>query len=147
MLGRDQGTVVADIEQRFKDKIVLPAGYFLELGGQFQSQREAAWIISILAVVSVMGMFLILYMLYPSARIILQILNALPTAFVGGVLALVLTEQRLTVAAMVGFISLGGIAVRNGILLWAITSISCAMKEGFSQQMILAAAWNAWPRC
>jgi len=136
--GRDQGSVVADIQQRIKDKIVLPAGYTLELGGQFQSQREAAKVISILAVVSLMGMFLILYMLYPSARIILQILNALPTAFVGGVLALVLTEQRLTVAAMVGFISLGGIAVRNGILLVGhYFHLMRHEKEGFTQAMIL----------
>jgi HME family heavy-metal exporter len=62
-------------------------------------------------------MFVILMVLFPSLRITLQILNALPTAFIGGVLALVLTQQSLTVASLVGFISLGGIAVRNGILL------------------------------
>src|SRR6185436_1503459 len=56
-------------------------------------------------------------MLYPSLRIVLQILNALPAAFIGGVLALALTGQSLTVASLVGFISLGGIAARNGILL------------------------------
>ena len=54
---------------------------------------------------------------FPSVRIVLQILNALPTAFIGGVAALVITQQTLTVASLVGFISLGGIAVRNGILL------------------------------
>ena len=56
-------------------------------------------------------------MLYPSVRVSLQILNAVPTAFIGGVLALVVTGQTLTVASLVGFVSLGGIAVRNGILL------------------------------
>ena len=77
-------------------------------------------------------------MLYPSARITFQILNAIPTAFIGGVLALVLTEQTLTVASLVGFVSLGGIAVRNGILL--VTHYFHLMKEegeAFSQAMIL----------
>ena len=70
-------------------------------------------------------------------RIVLQILNALPTAFIGGVLALALTGQSLTVASLVGFISLGGIAVRNGILL--VTHYFHLMQEegeSFSPQMI-----------
>ena len=71
-------------------------------------------------------------------RIVLQILNAIPTAFIGGVLALVLTGQTLTVASLVGFISLGGIAVRNGILL--VTHYFHLMKdegEGFTEKMVL----------
>src|SRR5207247_1630525 len=115
--GRDLGSVADDIERRIKERITLPAGYSIELGGQLQSQREAGSLILILGGIAVVGMFLVLFMLYPSARIVLQILNALPTAFIGGVLALWLTQQRLTVAAMVGFISLAGIAARNGILL------------------------------
>jgi HME family heavy-metal exporter len=114
--GRDRGSVVADIEQRIRDRVTLPAGYFIEYGGQFESQRRATLVIGALSVLSVVGMFLVLYFLYPSARIILQILNALPMAFVGGVAALWLTRQDLSVAALVGFISLGGIAARNGIL-------------------------------
>ena len=89
----------------------------MEFAGQFESQRKATRTILILSAVSVVGMFLVLMVLMPSVRIVLQILNALPTAFIGGVLALVITHQDLTVASLVGFISLGGIAVRNGILL------------------------------
>jgi len=77
-------------------------------------------------------------MLYPSTRISFQILNAIPVAFVGGVLALVLTRQTLTVASLVGFVSLGGIAVRNGILL--VTHYFHLMKEegeGFTEKMVL----------
>jgi HME family heavy-metal exporter len=77
-------------------------------------------------------------MLYPSARITFQILNAIPAAFIGGVLALVLTGQTLTVASLVGFVSLGGIAVRNGILL--VTHYFHLMREegeDFTQKMIL----------
>ena len=115
--GRDLGSVAADIERALREQVVLPPGYFVELGGQFQTQREATLVIGLLSLVAAIGMFMILYMLYPSARIVLQVLNALPMAFIGGVLALVLTGQTVTVAALVGFISLGGIAVRNGILL------------------------------
>jgi HME family heavy-metal exporter len=83
-------------------------------------------------------MFVILYRLFPSALVVLQILNAVPAAFIGGVLALALTRQSLTVAGMVGFISLGGIAVRNGILL--VSHYFHLMRhegEGFTPKMIL----------
>jgi HME family heavy-metal exporter len=114
--GRDLGSVVADIEKRVA-QVPMPEGYFVELGGQFEAQREATRRIGVLAAVSVVGIFLVLYLLCPSARITLQILNAIPTAFIGGVIALAITGQTLTVASLVGFVSLGGIAVRNGILL------------------------------
>jgi len=114
---RDLGSVVNDVQTRISEEVVLPEGYHVEYGGQFESQQRATWLISILAGISILGMFVVLYLLFPSTRIILQILNALPTAFIGGVIALTLTGQTLTVASMVGFISLGGIAVRNGILL------------------------------
>ncbi|MBI1915315.1 MAG: efflux RND transporter permease subunit [Planctomycetes bacterium] len=137
-LGRDLGSVVADIKQRIRERVTLPEGYFIEYGGQFESQRRATLLISILAIVSFVGMYVVLYVLYPSARIVLQILNALPAAFVGGVMALWLTGQTVSVASMVGFISLGGIAARNGILL--VTHYFHLMKyegEGFTKEMIL----------
>lgn len=115
--GRDLSSAVHEIRQRLKNDLALPEGYFVEYAGQFESQQEATRKILILSGVSVLGMFVVLMVLLPSIRIVLQILNALPTAFIGGVLALVLTGQDLTVASLVGFISLGGIAVRNGILL------------------------------
>jgi len=116
----------------------MPEGYYVEYGGQFEAQRSATMLISVLALVSVGGVFVVLFLLYPSARITLQILNAIPTAFIGGVLALVVTNQTLTVASLVGFVSLGGIAVRNGILL--VTHYFHLMKEegeAFSKQMVL----------
>jgi HME family heavy-metal exporter len=136
--GRDLAGVVADIQGRVQAGMQLPEGYFVEYGGQFESQRRATALITVLALVSAVGMFVVLMVLYPSVRIVLQILNALPTAFIGGVLALVLTGQPLTVASLVGFISLGGIAVRNGILL--VTHYFHLMKyegEGFTTQMVL----------
>lgn len=135
---RDLASVVADIKQRVNNAVALPTGYFVEYGGQFESQQRATALIAVLAVVSIVGMFVVLMILFPSPPIALQILNAVPTAFIGGVLALVLTRQSLTVASLVGFISLGGIAVRNGILL--VTHYFHLMKhegEEFTHQMIL----------
>ena len=84
------------------------------------------------------GVFVVLLLLYPTVLIVLQLLNALPTAFIGGAIALVVTGQPLTVASLVGFISLGCIAVRNGILL--VTHYFHLMQEegeSFSREMIL----------
>lgn len=135
---RDLASTVAEIEQRVQSQVELPEGYFIEYGGQFESQQRATRTIVVLAGVSVIGMFVVLTILFPSVRVVLQILNALPTAFIGGVLALVITNQSLTVASLVGFISLGGIAVRNGILL--VTHYFHLMKEEreeFSRDMIM----------
>lgn len=135
---RDLASAVAEIQQRVGRDVTLPEGYYIEYGGQFESQQRATTLILVLAAVSVVGMFVVLMLLYPSVRIVLQILNALPTAFIGGVLALVLTKQSLTVASLVGFISLGGIAVRNGILL--VTHYFHLMKEegeDFTPQMVI----------
>jgi len=94
--------------------------------------------ILLLSGVSVAGIFLVLYTLFPSIRIVLQIMLALPIAFIGGVIALVVTGQTLTVASMVGFISLGGIAARNGILLVShYFHLMREEEEEFSQPMIL----------
>ncbi|WP_430452759.1 efflux RND transporter permease subunit [Rhodopirellula europaea] len=136
--GRDLASAVGEIKQRVGAEVQMPVGYFIEYGGQFESQQRATQLIIVLAGISVVGMFVVLMLLFPSVRIVLQILNALPTAFIGGVLALVITQQSLTVASLVGFISLGGIAVRNGILL--VTHYFHLMKEEdeeFSEAMIV----------
>ncbi len=136
--GRDLAGAVGDIKQRVSAQVQMPVGYFIEYGGQFESQQRATQLIIVLAAISVVGMFVVLMLLFPSVKIVLQILNALPTAFIGGVLALVITQQNLTVASLVGFISLGGIAVRNGILL--VTHYFHLMKEegeDFTQEMVL----------
>lgn len=136
--GRDLASAVTEIRQRVDSQVMMPVGYYVEYGGQFESQQNATQLIGILAGLSVVGMFGVLLILFPSVRIVLQILNALPTAFIGGVFALVITQQTLTVASLVGFISLGGIAVRNGILL--VTHYFHLMKEegeDFSQAMIV----------
>jgi HME family heavy-metal exporter len=135
---RDLESAVQEIEATVRKQIPFPPGYFVEFGGQFEAQRNATRLITLLALVSIAGIFVVLMLLFPSMRITLQILNAIPTAFIGGVLALVITQQTLTVASMVGFVSLGGIAVRNGILL--VTHYFHLMSEEgekFSQSMVL----------
>jgi Cu/Ag efflux pump CusA len=109
---RDIQTRLAPVERK------LPPGYFIEYGGQFASQQSASQRIGLYSIGAVVGMFLVLYGMFRSANLALQVMVSLPAALVGAVLALHLTGQTLTVAAMVGFISLCGIAVRNGLLLF-----------------------------
>lgn len=116
--GRGLVDVVGDIKERLTPiRAELPTGYFVEYSGQFESQQSASRMIAILFAVSLVGMFLVLYKMFHSANLALQVMVALPMAFIGSVASLYLTQQTLTVASMVGFISLCGIASRNGILL------------------------------
>jgi HME family heavy-metal exporter len=118
--GRDLNGVVTDIQARLAPiQASLPTGYFLEYGGQFESAQSATRMIGLLSLISFAAMFLALYTLFRSTNLALQVLSALPMAAIGAVAALVITGQSLTVASMVGFISLSGIASRNGILLIA----------------------------
>ena len=116
--GRGLVDVVAEMQLAQKPVIEsLPSGYFVEYGGQFESEKSASRTIGILFGVSMFGVLMVLYTMFRSINFSLQVMMALPMAFIGSVIALLITGQTLTVAAMVGFISLGGIASRNGILL------------------------------
>ena len=136
--GRDLNGVVEDIQGRLAMiQAALPPGYFLEYGGQFESQRQATRMIGLLSLVSLAGMFFALYTLFRSANLALQVLAALPMAAIGAVAALMLTRQSFTVASMVGFISLSGIASRNGILLIAhYLHLVRHEGEGFTPEMV-----------
>ena len=136
--GRDLGGVVADIQQRLAPiQKSLPIGYFIQYSGQFESQQSATRTIGLLSVVSLVCMLLTLYTLFHSFNLSLQVLAALPMAAIGAVAALVVTRQSLTVASMVGFISLAGIASRNGILLIAhYLHLVRHEGEGFTRKMI-----------
>ncbi|MCA9066231.1 MAG: efflux RND transporter permease subunit, partial [Planctomycetaceae bacterium] len=117
---QDRGVVdvVSDIREAARPLIEdMPEGYFVEYGGQFESQQSASRVIGLLSLASLAGVFLVLYTMFRSTNLSLQVMAALPMAFIGSVAALVLTGQTLTIAAMVGFVSLAGIASRNGILL------------------------------
>jgi HME family heavy-metal exporter len=116
--GRGLVDVVHDIKTRLAPiEENLPTGYFINYGGQFEAQRSASRRMARYFAGAIVGMFLVLYTMFRSTNLSLQVMIALPTAFIGSVAALYVTGQTLTVAAMVGFISLCGIASRNGILL------------------------------
>ena len=112
---RALSAVVADLRAAVAD-FPLPEGYFITLGGQFQAQEEAARLIAWLALGSVALIFMVLYSRYRSALLAGLIMANVPLALVGSVLGLWLSGQPLSVAALIGFITLAGIATRNGIL-------------------------------
>ncbi len=136
--GRDLESAVAEIRNAIDQKVELPEGYHVHLSGLFEAQQAATRRILILSAVAVLAILFVLYSVYQSFSIALQILYSLPLAFVGGVFALWLTNQSLTVSAMVGFISLGGIAARNGLLL--VSNYLHETEDGgaITQQSILA---------
>lgn len=115
--GLDLSSAVEQIEERIAINVELPEGYFIAMGGQFEAQRTATRRLLGLGLLSIVVVFFVLYAAFPSTSIVSQILLSLPAALAGGVAALLLTGQDLSVAGMVGFISLGGIAARNGLLL------------------------------
>lgn len=110
--------VVEEIQSKLKSVSEnLPPGYYFEFSGQFESQQQASRIITGLFAIALFGVFLTLFAMFRSTNLALQVMAAIPMAFIGSVVALAMTGQTLTIASMVGFISLGGIASRNGILL------------------------------
>jgi CzcA family heavy metal efflux pump len=116
----DRGLV--DVVEEIKGRLApiesaLPPGYFTHYSGQFESEQSASKTIAVLFVASLIGVFLVLFKMFHSVNLSLQVMAALPMAFIGAVAALVISQQTLTVAAMVGFIALVGVASRNGILL------------------------------
>jgi Cu/Ag efflux pump CusA len=102
--------------RRAMAELPLPEGYFLSLEGQFQAQEQATRLIGLLSLVSLTLIFLVLYSRYRSTALSLMILANVPLALVGSVIALQLAGQTLSVASLVGFVTLAGIATRNGIL-------------------------------
>ncbi len=115
--GRDVGSVVEEIQQTIDDELTVPEGYYIEYGGQFESAEAASRTIGWLSLLAVALVFLLLFMEFGSATQACLIMANLPLALVGGVYAVVLTGGVLNIATMVGFITLFGIAVRNGVLL------------------------------
>jgi len=135
--GSDMSRVIADIRTELAAK-ALPEGYFTALEGQFQAQEQAARLIALLALVSLTMIFLVLYSRYQSTALTLIIMGNIPLALVGSVIALWVSGQPLSVAALVGFITLTGISTRNGILKISHYINLCAFEgETFGQKMIV----------
>jgi copper/silver efflux system protein len=117
--GRDLGSTVADIQRAVAQEVSLTAGYHIVYGGQFESQSEATRQLGALSLLSIAAIFLILYAEFGSTRVAALVMANLPLALIGGILAVMLTGGIVSIASLVGFVTLFGIATRNGILLVA----------------------------
>ena len=135
--GGDMGRVIADI-RRIIGETPLPSGNFVSLEGQFQAQEQATRLIAGLSLVSLVMMFLVLYSRYQSAVLAAIVMANIPLALIGSVVAMWLAGVSLSVASMVGFITLAGIATRNGILKISHYINLCKFEgESFGQAMIV----------
>ena len=115
--GRDQKSVVDEIQSILSEKIILPEGYHIEYGGQFEAEAEASKTLMVMSLLSLMIIFLLLYQEFKNAAISGIILINLPLALIGGVFSIYWTSGILSIPAIIGFITLFGVATRNGILL------------------------------
>ena len=117
MAGRDLRTVVNDVQVRVQQNVRLPQGYRVEYGGQFESEAQASTQLLWMSVGVIVAIFFLLSSAFGSSRDGLLIMLSLPLALIGGVLGVYLMGGVLSVASIVGFITLFGIATRNGIML------------------------------
>jgi Cu/Ag efflux pump CusA len=126
--GRDLGSVVTEIQETIATQIDLPEGYRIEYGGQFESAKNASITLLITSMLAILVIFVILFQEFKSFKLAGIILINLPLALIGGVVAIKLTSQVVSIPAIIGFITLFGIATRNGILL--VSRYTHLRKEG-----------------
>ncbi|HMM58793.1 MAG TPA: efflux RND transporter permease subunit, partial [Candidatus Rifleibacterium sp.] len=115
--GRDLRSVYEDARRSIEAKVVLPDGYYITYGGQFESEAEATRMISLLSIVSLFLIIMLLFLEFGSYRDSFIVLVNLPLSLIGGVLSVYFTSGIIDVSSLVGFITLAGIATRNGIVL------------------------------
>lgn len=115
--GRDQKSVVQEIQKIVNEKIELPENYHIEYGGQFEAEQEASKTLIAMSLLSLLIIFLILYREFKTVKLASIILINLPLALIGGVFSIYFTSGILSIPAIIGFITLFGVATRNGILL------------------------------
>jgi CzcA family heavy metal efflux pump len=129
--GRDLRGVVNDVQNTIKEKISLPENYYIEYGGQFESEERASGLLFYTSIVAVFVIFMLLFVEFRNTRISAIILLNLPLALIGGVFSVWLSSGILSIPAIIGFITLFGIATRNGILL--VSRYNHLQEEGFSR--------------
>jgi nickel/cobalt tolerance cation efflux system protein len=115
--GRDLGSVVTEMQQRVQSSVQLPPGYFIRYGGQFESEQRASQNLLVFGGLAIAIIAVLMYFAVKSVPAMLMILINLPLAMVGGIFSIAFTGGILSVASMVGFITLFGVATRNGLLL------------------------------
>jgi CzcA family heavy metal efflux pump len=136
--GRDLGSVVNDIKKALGEKVKLADGYFIKIGGQFESQQQASQRILGLGILSILGIFIVLFLHFKSVVLSLQVMLNVPLALIGSIIAIYITERTLSVATLVAFITLCGISTRNGILLMShYLHLLKEEKENFDARMVI----------
>lgn len=115
--GRDLSSTVSDIRNRISADVALPEGYHVEYGGQFESEESASRILMLISCISIVLIYLLLYAQFKNTHQAGVVLLNLPLALIGGVFAIAMTGGVVSIPSIIGFISLFGIATRNGILL------------------------------
>jgi Cu/Ag efflux pump CusA len=133
--GRDLASVIRDTQSKIDAQVKLPAGYHIEYGGQFESQRQANQTLLSFGALALLGAVILLYKVFGTFREALLVLFNLPLAMIGGIVALYLAGANMSVAAVIGFITLFGIATRNGIIL--VTHYNQLRKEGKPLQEVV----------
>lgn len=136
--GQDLVGVVQKLKEMLAEQVELPQGYYITYGGQFESQASAAKTILWLSVLSLVGIFLVLYGHFNSINLAAQVMISIPFAFIGAVAGVWLCDSTFSIATLVGFVTLTGIAARNGIMM--ITHYLYLMRhegEGFNFNMLL----------
>jgi CzcA family heavy metal efflux pump len=139
--GRDLGAVVADVQLAVAREVSLPPGFYVTYGGQFESQQQAARLIGWLGLAALAGIAGVLLLHLRSLDLVLQIMLSIPLALIGAVAAIACTDRTLSIASLVGFVTLTGIASRNGIMMVS-HYLSLMRDEGvpFSRELIVRGA-------
>lgn len=125
---RDMGSFVNELRDRLDSDILLPTGYFIRLGGQFENLERARTKLAVVVPIALLLIFALLYWTYKSARDAVLIFSGVPLAAIGGVVSLALRDMPFSISAGIGFIALSGIAVLNGLVL--VSSIKHLLSEG-----------------
>ncbi len=144
--GRDLASVVSDIRKAVAAGVTLPAGYHIEYGGQFESAEAASRTLLVLGVAVTVGIFLLLFIAFRTARDALLVMLNLPLAMIGGVIGVFAAGGVLSVASIIGFITLFGIATRNGVMMIShihhlvehegVTNATEAVKRGAEERLV-----------
>jgi Cu(I)/Ag(I) efflux system membrane protein CusA/SilA len=135
---RDLASLVNEINKKISSNVPLPEGYFIKMGGQFESQQQASRRILLLGILSLLAIFVVLYAHFGSAVLSLQIMLNVPLALIGSIVAIYLSERTLSVATLIAFVTLCGIATRNGIMMIS-HYLHLLSEEGehFSKEMVI----------
>ncbi len=115
--GRDMGSTIAEAQQKIKENVKMDKGFFLEWAGDFENQKRATARLQLVVPICLLAIFLILFVLFGSIKDSLLVLNNVPFAITGGILALLFTQVNFSISAGIGFIALFGICIQNGVIL------------------------------